>query len=727
MTVRTRLLLLLLIVAAAFVGGLFAIRRVERENFASVLAERQMTWQQAVAEFLEQQAAPLATMTAHLSTLEGAAAALLAGDRAWAGGEWDEKTLASYGASAVWVFDAAGKPFFELGNTAALRGAPFSSEEVVEIFARAEEPHFFKQLPRAAGENLAVLEVRGSAIRPSWDVDRTTPALGFFFGARLWDEESVRELPMLRAEDRITLTAAREASVSRAGEATGLRFVKPLQGARGELVAHFAVTNDSPTLRALHTRGDHLFTTLLTGALLLFAALLLLLSRSIARPLQQIIVALREEDGTRLAPLARGRSEFNELARLIQLFFDQRAALLREMIERAAAQEALHESEEMLRHSQKLEAVGRLAGGVAHDFNNLLTAIIGYADLIQQRLPADAVGRQEAQLIQQAGEQAAGLTRQLLAFSRKQLLQPRVLEINVVLQNLQKLLQRIIGEHIEIRTRFEAEPSRVRADAGQIEQVIINLGVNARDAMPAGGSLTIRTALAQLEEDAPGIGVERGAFVVIEVTDTGEGMSAETKSRIFEPFFTTKGPGKGTGLGLATVYGIVKQSGGGLSVQSELGRGTTFSVYLPAEAAPVDVLESAPVVVRRTSRAEAILLVEDEQIVRELMAEVLSGEGYEVHAAENGAAALGQLQTIGAINLLISDVVMPDMNGAIVAQRVRAVWPTVKVLFVSGYSESDMADQGLGALSYEVLQKPFTPGNLLQKVRDILDARAGSP
>jgi signal transduction histidine kinase len=283
---------------------------------------------------------------------------------------------------------------------------------------------------------------------------------------------------------------------------------------------------------------------------------------------------------------------------LIRLFFDQRATLTRETLERGAAQEALRESEEMLRHSQKLEAIGRLAGGIAHDFNNLLTAIIGYADLLQQRLSGDPAGRQEAQVIQQAGEQAAGLTRQLLAFSRKQLLQPRVIELNEVIAALQKLLQRIIGEHIEIRARFEVEQCRVRADPGQIEQVIINLGVNARDAMPAGGRLTIRTDSVQLEDDAAELGVPPGAFAVVEITDTGEGMSEETKSRIFEPFFTTKGPGKGTGLGLATVYGIVKQSGGGLAVHSKLGHGTTFSIFLPAETAEVDVVEAAPVHVR---------------------------------------------------------------------------------------------------------------------------------
>jgi two-component system, cell cycle sensor histidine kinase and response regulator CckA len=398
---------------------------------------------------------------------------------------------------------------------------------------------------------------------------------------------------------------------------------------------------------------------------------------------------------------------------------------VQEMQGRTAALEALRSSDEMLRHSQKLEAVGRLAGGVAHDFNNLLTAIIGYASLLRARFAGDSAAREQADLIHQAGEQAAGLTRQLLAFSRKQILQPKLIDLNAVVCNLQRLLQRIIGEHIEISTEPRALAGCVLADPGQVEQVVVNLGVNARDAMPGGGRLTSRTVDAEILGATPELDLAAGHYIAIEVTDTGEGMDPETKSRIFEPFFTTKGPGKGTGLGLATVYGIVKQSGGAIGVESERGRGTTFRIYFPRQEGVAEVMETAPVHVAKVTATETILVVEDEEIVRELVCEVLSAEGYRVSGTDRGSEALRMVrEELTSVDLLISDVVMPEMNGAEVARRVREASPRVKVLFVSGYSEKDMADQGLGTLAFEVLQKPFTPTGLTKKVRQILDEAA---
>jgi CheY-like chemotaxis protein len=380
----------------------------------------------------------------------------------------------------------------------------------------------------------------------------------------------------------------------------------------------------------------------------------------------------------------------------------------------------------MLRHSQKMEAVGRLAGGVAHDFNNLLTAIIGYADLLRQRFAHDPAARQPAELIRQAGDQAAGLTRQLLAFSRKQLLQPKVIDLNTVVGNLHRLLQRIIGEHIEIVTAPEAAPACVKADPGQIEQVVVNLGVNARDAMPRGGRLTIRTVNLELGATGRPDDLPEGSYIALEVTDTGEGMDAETQRRIFEPFFTTKVPGKGTGLGLATVYGIVRQSHGSIVVESEKGRGTTFRILLPRVNELADAVEAAPVAGPQTSGAETIMVVEDEEIVRELVCEILKGHGYRVLGTGRGseAADMARAESRG-VDLLISDVVMPGMNGAEVARSVRAVAPRTRVLFVSGYSENDMADQGMETLTFEVLQKPFTPAGLIAKVRQVLDGKEG--
>jgi two-component system, cell cycle sensor histidine kinase and response regulator CckA len=394
------------------------------------------------------------------------------------------------------------------------------------------------------------------------------------------------------------------------------------------------------------------------------------------------------------------------------------------MEERRFTEEALRKSEEELRHSQKLEAVGRLAGGVAHDFNNLLTAIVGYAELLANRGAADPVIQQQAGHISKAGEQATTLTRQLLAFSRKQLLQPRVIDLNTLVVDMEALLRRVIGERFDLKTQPEASDGRVMADPNQLEQVILNLGVNARDAMPTGGTLVIRTSNVQLDEmAAPQISasLEPGDYVVLSVTDTGAGMDEETKSRIFEPFFTTKGPGKGTGLGLATVYGIVRQSGGGISVESKLGRGTTFRIYLPQETAPLADTRPLPRLPARAHESETILVVEDEEIVRELVCEVLEGHGYKVICAADGRQALEMAAKFEApIHLLITDVIMPHMNGQELAIELSRVRPDMKVLYVSGYSDNDISDHGVLDPDVELLQKPFTPHTLLERMREVM-------
>ncbi|MBE7211633.1 MAG: response regulator, partial [Gluconacetobacter diazotrophicus] len=431
----------------------------------------------------------------------------------------------------------------------------------------------------------------------------------------------------------------------------------------------------------------------------------------------------------RLAPIDRLRdsgSEFGHVAEMIREFFVQRQNLIAEVFERKNAQEALRQSGEQLRQAQKMEAVGRLAGGVAHDFNNLLTAILGYAELLVGRRDLDDTSRQNVEAIQKAGKQAAAVTHQLLAFSRKQVLQPRVIDLNALVCDFERILRRVIGEHIDLRTHAEAPSGRVRADPNQIEQVILNLGVNARDAMPRGGRLSIRTdnvhldgaAARQLAPELAG-----GDYVLLEVTDTGCGMDEEVKSRIFEPFYTTKGPGKGTGLGLATVYGVVKQSGGTTLVESAPGEGTTFRVYLPVadgeveEARPKTTVPLQP----PPRRAEAVLIVEDEEIVRELVCQVLSEHGYNVMCASNGAEAMRMsADHRGPIALLITDVVMPQMGGLELSRRLTAARPELKVLYVSGYSEDDMNEQGVLSPDVEFLEKPFTPQAITRKVREIL-------
>jgi CheY-like chemotaxis protein len=331
-------------------------------------------------------------------------------------------------------------------------------------------------------------------------------------------------------------------------------------------------------------------------------------------------------------------------------------------------------------------------------------------------------------LIRKAGEQAATLTRQLLAFSRKQLLQPRVIDLNLLVVDMEKLLRRVIGERYELQTIADAELGTVLADPSQIEQVILNLGVNARDAMPTGGRLTIRTDNVHLDRwQAPQISTSlaEGDYVELSVTDTGAGMDNDTKSRIFEPFFTTKGPGKGTGLGLATVYGIVRQTGGGISVESELGRGSTFRIYLPLERSPVDQAKAVVEPVEKSSSFETVLVVEDEEIVRELVCDILAEQGYNVMCAVDGHEALrvaGEYD--GRIHLLVTDVIMPHMNGPELAATLTPLRPDMKVLYVSGYSDNDIGEHGVLETHIDLLQKPFTPQTLARKVRDVIEERS---
>jgi CheY-like chemotaxis protein len=371
-----------------------------------------------------------------------------------------------------------------------------------------------------------------------------------------------------------------------------------------------------------------------------------------------------------------------------------------------------------------MEAVGQLAGGVAHDFNNLLTAIIGYAELIVDRAQRDPIVRQNAILIGKAGEKAGTLTRQLLAFSRKQLLQPRVLDLNSLVNEMERLLQRVIGERFRIETIPDAVDGRVRADPGQLEQVLLNLGVNARDAMPEGGTVTIRTSNQHLEpEQARQISsiLPGGAYVVLSVSDTGTGMDEATQAHIFEPFFTTKGPGKGTGLGLATVYGIVRQSGGAIGVESAVGRGTTFRIYLPYERAPIDHVKSVVPSPISAANSETILVVEDDAAVRQLVCDVLEDRGFKVLCAGNGPEAIRLARRHqGDIDLLVTDVVMPQISGPQLSKQLFQSRPDMKVLFVSGYSANDMGDHGVLAENIELLQKPFSPHTLLARIRQVL-------
>ncbi|MGE5645135.1 MAG: PAS domain S-box protein [Acidobacteriota bacterium] len=380
--------------------------------------------------------------------------------------------------------------------------------------------------------------------------------------------------------------------------------------------------------------------------------------------------------------------------------------------------------DEQLRQAQKMEAVGRLAGGIAHDFNNLLTIILAYGDMLLESLP-DGPLRQGIDSINEAGERAAKLTSQLLTFSRKQVVQPHVLDLNQLVAETGDMVRRIIGEDIVFEIVAGQNLRLVRVDPGQIQQVIMNLVVNARDAMPNGGKLTIETANVSIQGGLNGSGVPRGGYVLLSVGDTGIGMSSEVQSHLFEPFFTTKPKGQGTGLGLSTVYGIVKQCGGEVVVESEPGKGTRFDLYLPAAFGEKLAEKRTRGVAQRTARGETILLVEDEPDVRELVSQLLTGLGYHVLQAPEGCRALDILSDQSlAIHLLLTDVVMPNMTGPEMATRAATIRPGLPVLFISGYPDVSIAGRGLDINADNFVQKPFTSDVLSAKIRQLIENRS---
>jgi len=398
-----------------------------------------------------------------------------------------------------------------------------------------------------------------------------------------------------------------------------------------------------------------------------------------------------------------------------------------DITERKRAEEGKRKLEAQLNQAQKMEAIGILAGGVAHDFNNLLTSIIGYAELALMDLGKNSRVNQSLDEILKAGHRAAGLTRQLLAFSRKELIRPEVLNFNSLIMNFEKMLRRLIREDIDIVSVCSPDLWQVEADPGQMEQVVMNLAVNARDAMPKGGKLTIETANVELNEDYfrdHGVENQAGPYVMLAVTDTGTGMDKETRARIFEPFFTTKGLGRGTGLGLSTVYGIVKQNKGHIWVYSEPEKGTTFKVYFPRVGVETEVAKREEVPVRSLEGSETILVTEDDELLRKMAERMLEGYGYRVITAENGKEAIKIAGSHdGPVHLLLTDVVMPGMTGLDLAEQLKSRFPEIKVLYMSGYTDNVIADHGVLEKDVNFIQKPFSREGLGGKVREVLDKK----
>jgi signal transduction histidine kinase/ActR/RegA family two-component response regulator len=391
-------------------------------------------------------------------------------------------------------------------------------------------------------------------------------------------------------------------------------------------------------------------------------------------------------------------------------------------LKRAEEEKAL--LQEQLRQSQKVEAIGRLAGGIAHDFNNLLTVIKGYSELSRLRFKEGDPLRENMDEIQNATERAASLIRQLLAFSRRQVMEMKVLDLNTLLRDLDKMLRRVIGEDIALVTLLAEDLGRTRADVGQIEQVIMNLAVNAKDAMPSGGKLTIETANVELDKSyaRSHVDVKQGHYVMFSVSDTGVGMTTEVRERIFEPFFTTKEKGKGTGLGLSTTYGIVKQSGGHIWVYSEQGKGTTFKIYLPRVNEPLEDITKDVLKEKLPRGNETILVVEDEEEVRKLTAKILERQGYRILETSNGDDALLACERRkGPIHLMLADIVMPGMSGSELAKLLKPLYPEIKILYMSGYTDNAVVRHGVLKKGVNYIQKPFTTEGLARKVREVLD------
>ncbi|MBW2572837.1 MAG: response regulator [Deltaproteobacteria bacterium] len=379
--------------------------------------------------------------------------------------------------------------------------------------------------------------------------------------------------------------------------------------------------------------------------------------------------------------------------------------------------------ETQLQQAQKMEAIGTLAGGVAHDFNNLLTSILGNSELALAKIDLDDPLHEEIEEIKNAGQRAAALTRQLLIFSRKQIIQPRILNLNEIISDIKKMLVRMIEEHIELKMNYAPDLQSVNIDPTQIEQVVFNLAANARDAMPSGGTLTIETENLELNEkhfQRPLIDKEPGPYIKLSIRDNGVGMDEETQTHIFEPFFTTKEIGKGTGLGMSTVYGIVKQNGGFIQVDSEKGRGTTFEIYLPAVEGSTEpkTMPSHEV----SPGSESVLVVEDDHSLRKLVCNILEKYGYQVQEAPNGEEALKVIaENEKPIHLLVTDVIMPGMGGRMLAERLQSQQPDIKVLFMSGYMDQTISHQDLSAAELNFIEKPFSPQKLANKIREILD------
>jgi signal transduction histidine kinase/ActR/RegA family two-component response regulator len=707
MKVQTKILLLLFLIVLTFVGGLIAIRFTGEERLRTIAATRAEERSRMFDQFIEERGDRLKVLVEDSTNWDDLVRAIAKDDRAWTDAKIDDNTLSTYQVNAIWVYRPDLTLFTSKNNRYAenLLALPLPADALRTLFAAGRPSHFFLRVAQGW------MEIRGGTIHPSLDRFRETKPQGYFLAGQVWIDDNIRRMSRF-TDYSIRIVAAEESAAEppSAEERGQIRFTRDLPGWDGRTLARILVENDSPVVREFNRVGPRFFVWLSIFAVAVFLVLAISLLRWIRRPLRVISRHLEDGKPGELVPLAREPNEFGRLAELI--------------LRSHRTEEILQQTEDQLRHSQKIDAVGRLAGGVAHDFNNLLTAIIGYSELLEIRFENDPAVLEEVRMIRTAGERAAGLTRQLLAFSRKQILQPVVLDLNALVRETEKLLQRVIGEHIRIVLDLKAGDPRVRVDPGQLEQVLVNLGINARDAMSGGGVLTIGTAVVSLDAAqlaAYGMDAQPGEYVALAVKDTGSGIDSATLARIFEPFFTTKGPGEGTGLGLSTVYGILKQSGGGIRVETEPGRGSTFTIFLPQESAPLDPAKPPPARIVHNGRTRTVLVAEDEEVVRQLICAVLREAGHEILCASSPAEAISLAREHrNPIQLLVTDIVMPEMHGPALAAEIAVLHPGIRTLYVSGYSENEISAQGVIDPNLEFLPKPFSHQSLVRKVQEML-------
>lgn len=721
MNLQAKVLLSLCLVIVIFGSGLILVKRFDTQRQYLLLQDRE---QEAVIFFdklLELNGSSLRTLVYDYTYWDEMVRFVTTGDSKWAAENLHNEMLSTYAADFVWVYRTDRSLVYSHNNLSAgeMQEIPLPKDEFQRVFDRNRFPHFFVKTERG------LMEIRGATIHFSHDPQRTMTPKGYFLAGRVWSEVFLSQLSKA-TKSKVSLIpfSTRQNARTSDPEEGKIFFSKALHGWDASPIMELHVERDSPFLAELILSSRQQFFLLILFASTILIIIYVFLWRWISIPIQSLATALHREDASLLRNLDNDTSEFGNLAQLIRKFFEQKKKLTEEIIKRERIEATRAQLEEQLRHSQKMEAIGLLAGGVAHDFNNILMAITSYCELLMWKLPKKDPVYRDLEEILKSANQGASLTKQLLAFSRKQVIEPEIIDLNNVIEDLEKMLRRLIGVDIELFVLLGQNAGCIKADAGQLEQVILNLFLNSRDAMPEGGKLILETVGVTLDEahcrQFPDM--VPGSYVMLAISDTGCGMTDEVKSHIFEPFFTTKDRGKGTGLGLSTVYGIVKQSGGDIRVESSPNQGSTFRLYFPRADEPAK--DVRPITIsKRKAGSETVLLVDDNDVVRSAIKGCLQMNGYTVLEARHGQEALKVWDShTDPIHLLITDVVMPFMNGQQLAQVLNSRYPDLKILFLSGYAGEEIMPDQLTIPGAEFLNKPISMEILMRKIRELLDS-----